>query len=260
TGKWYKILAGGVLLGMATLTRTVSGLFLAIVIPFWFFESRDFKCTLKCGLLALVGFVVVVTPWIIRNHYAVGTARINTNTGINLFIGNQPGSGITYDQNLINQYGVYEPTLEAYIDSSSFRRACEYIRQNPGVFLRRGLLKVGYLYSADMDALYFGVIEAAEQSTINHAVVLAVVAQSFYLLVLLAALAGLAVFFRSGITVRKPGGYLLLGTILYWTAISFVFFAVGRFHFPIIPMISAFAALYIRHLVERIRTVSETDR
>ncbi|UCE25709.1 MAG: glycosyltransferase family 39 protein, partial [Candidatus Zixiibacteriota bacterium] len=163
TGKWYKILAGGVLLGMATLTRTVSGLFLAIVIPFWSFESRNFKRTVKYGLLALVGFVVVVTPWIIRNHYAVGTARINTNTGINLFIGNQPGSGITYDQNLINQFGVYEPTLEAYVDSSSFRRACEYIRQNPGVFLRRGLLKVGYFYAADMDALYFGIIEASEQ-------------------------------------------------------------------------------------------------
>ncbi len=259
-GRWYKILSGGVLLGLATLTRTVSGLFLAIVIPFWFVETRDFKRTVRYGLVALVGFLLAVTPWLIRNHYAVGTARLNTNTGINLFIGNQPGSGMTWDRNVESEYDIYDATKEAYVDSASFHRACEYIIQNPGIFLYRGLMKVGYFYAADMDPVFFGVIEATEQGTINHAVVLAVVAQSYYLLVLLSALAGLVVFFRSDQVVRKRGGYLLLGVILYWTVIHFAFFGVGRFHFPIIPMISAFAALYIRSLVEKGEGAHQTAR
>jgi hypothetical protein len=39
-------------------------------------------------------------------------------------------------------------------------------------------------------------------------------------------------------------------TILFWTAVHFVFFGHARFHFPIMPIVATFAALYIVQAVE----------
>lgn len=253
TGRWYKILGGGIILGLATLTRVISKLLLVMIIPFWLWESREIKRTTKYALLALVGFSLAVVPWMVRNHYAVGAAKINTNTGINLFIGNQPMSGMGYQQYLADEFDGQNPLEEAYTDSVAWNRAWDHIYENPGVFLYRGVLKVGYFYASDMDPLWFGLIEAAETPEVNYAVYLGVLTQTYWMLVLLAAALGLLVFFRSDRSVRTPGSYLFIAIIIYWTAIHFVFYGLGRYHFPIIPMISAFAALYIKSIVDKYR-------
>lgn len=258
--KWYMIFVGGVVLGMATLTRAISKFLLFIVVPYWWLEMRSIKRTARFALLALIGFSLVVVPWMIRNYYAVGVAKINTNTGINLFIGNQPGAGMGYNSYLADQYDVNDPLKEAYIDSVAWKRAWDYIFEKPGAFLVRGMVKVAFFYAVDMDALIFDVIRSADEQEFNYSVVLGVFCESYYLIVMLAALLGLATFFRQEKSLRKPGGYLLLGIVLYWTGIHFVFFGSGRFHFPIIPIVCAFAALFIRSAIDNragYRQVSE---
>ncbi|MEW6413237.1 MAG: glycosyltransferase family 39 protein [Candidatus Zixiibacteriota bacterium] len=251
TGKWYQVLLGGILLGLATLTRVISKLLLVVIIPFWLWETKDLSRTIKYGLVALCGFGLVIVPWMVRNYQAVGVAKINTNTGINLFIGNQPGSGMGYNSNIATQYDMNSPGQEADIDSASWHRALDYIYERPGAFLLRGLAKTAFFYAGDTDPLQFDLQIAAEESRFNYAVAWSVLAQSYYIVVLVAALLGLIIFFRSGPAIRHPRGYLLLGIILYWTAVHFVFYGVGRYHFPIIPIISAFAALYIKSVVDK---------
>jgi len=253
TEKWYTMLIAGVVLGMATLTRAISKFLLFVVIPFWWFETRSIRRTARFTVLALVGFTLVVVPWMVRNYYAVGVAKINTNSGINLFIGNQPGAGMGYNSYLADQYDVNDPRQEAYVDSVSWQRAKDYIFERPGAFVVRGMVKLLFFYAYDMDALIFDVIESANEQRLNYAVVLGVLCESYYLIIMMAALAGLWVFFRENRSSRKPGAYLLLGVVLYWTAIHFIFFGSGRFHFPIIPILCAFAALYIEHAVEKRR-------
>lgn len=248
--KWYIMLGGGIALGMATLTRAVSKLLLVVVIPYWLWESRSIKRTIRFALPALLGFALVVVPWMVRNHYAVGVAKINTNSGINLFIGNQPGAGMGYNSYLADQYDLNDPLKEAYVDSVAWQRAKDYIFEKPGAFLARGVIKLVFFYSYDMDALIFDVIRSANEERFNYSVVLGVICESYYLVVLAAALLGLWIFFRQDKSLRKPGAYLLIGIVLYWTAVHFVFFGSGRFHFPMIPIFCAFAGLFIDSVVQ----------
>jgi 4-amino-4-deoxy-L-arabinose transferase-like glycosyltransferase len=253
TGRWYKIIVGGILLGLASLTRAVSKLLLILIIPFWWWESKHLERSFRYGLLAFLGFSMAVVPWMIRNHYTVGSASINTNVGINLYIGNQPMSGMGYQQYLADDFEAQNPLLEAYTDSLSWQLAVDYIYDNPGLFLYRCVLKTGYTYATDLDPLWFGLMEAGERSETNYAVFLGAVTQSYWTVVLLGALLGLIVFFRSDSTIRNPGGYLLIGIVVYFTGIYSVFHGLGRYHFPLVPIISAFAALYIKSLVDKYR-------
>ncbi|MFQ5453414.1 MAG: ArnT family glycosyltransferase, partial [Candidatus Zixiibacteriota bacterium] len=116
-GKWYFALLGGILLGFASLTRPIAKLYLPLVISFWYFQTRNVKSTVKYSLFALMGFLLTVTPWLIRNYSAIGRARINYNTGINLYIGNQPASGMGYNTYIATEFDSNQPDMEAYVDS-----------------------------------------------------------------------------------------------------------------------------------------------
>jgi len=249
-GRWYYALLSGVLIGLAALTRSISQPLMLLVIPYWYFETRDIKRTARYSVLALLGFALVVAPWMVRNHYAVGSAKINTNTGINLFIGNQPSSGMGYNMRAASEFDVNDPTREAEVDRESWARAWEYIFDEPIAFLKRGVLKTGFFYAADMDALNYDLIEKAGSGRFHLSYLLAFLAQAYYYIVLLAAIIGLSVYIRRP-EIRSPGGYLLWVTILYWTGLHFLFYGMGRYHFPIIPMIAAFAALYVGTALER---------
>jgi hypothetical protein len=70
----------------------------------------------------------------------------------------------------------------------------------------------------------------------------ATIVQSFYLTFLIFVGRGIFIFIARA-SRRNPGGYLLSATMLYWLAAHFMFFGIGRFHFPLIPMLAGFAGL-----------------
>jgi 4-amino-4-deoxy-L-arabinose transferase-like glycosyltransferase len=242
--RWPLAAAGGVLLGLASLTRAISKYYLILIVLYWIMQTRDIKRTLRLGLIALTGFALVVTPWMIRNYYAVGSASICTSTGINLFIGNQPGSGMGYNRDIVEQFNADNTATEAYVDSVTWHRAWDYIFQQPWAFVKRGVIKLGFFYAVDFDALQYGLIGAADKSAANHCVYLALPTESYYLVILVLACLGVVIY-STHPHLRNPAGYLLLTTILYWSAIHFLFYGNGRYHFPIVPMLAAFAALSI---------------
>lgn len=51
--------------------------------------------------------------------------------------------------------------------------------------------------------------------------------------------------FLKGRWKRKPGFYLLWGILIYWMGIHFIFFGIDRFHFPLVPILSIFASLFL---------------
>ena len=193
----------------------------------------------------------MVTPWIARNYQAVGRARVSTNGGINLMIGNNPGSGMGWIPVDTVEFNTHDATREAYIDSVGARRGWAFIQQNPLAFLKRGILKVGYFYAGDLTGIHYQMKEAAEKSRLDWSVFMAVLSQCYYVMVLFFGALGLFVYLRG--TRRSPGGYVLWATILFWTVVHFLFFGHARFHFPIMPMFAIFAALYIVKVVEEPR-------
>jgi 4-amino-4-deoxy-L-arabinose transferase-like glycosyltransferase len=246
---WPTVLLGGITLGLATLTRTVTTLFLIPVALYWLVENKSWRSTGSRLAFALVGFLLVATPWMIRNYHAVGEICLSTNSGVNLFIGNQPGSGIGYSHQVVGQLDLSESSQEARVNNDAGKRARDYIAQYPLAFLGRGLTKVAYLYATDVDPLDFVLLPPGETRSQPGWVVLAVIVQSVYLTVLLLAILALPIVLRSRIH-RSGPTTLVLSTIAYWTALHFVFFAVGRFHFPIIPLLAALAAVALAYRID----------
>jgi len=243
----YKLLPAGILLGLATLTRSLTQVYLVLPMLYWYLRTKNIRSTLFCTLVALLGFLAVVLPWMARNYHHKDSFVISTNTGINLLIGNQPGSGMGWNQAVTEEFDFGDPRRETYIDSVGRHRAWQYIKSDPTAFLKRALIKILYLYAGDIEGIGYELTEAANSNAFNRFVGLGLIAETYYLLVLFFALAGIMTVFILMPSSRHPGAWLLLMTLLYWTAVHAVFFGEGRFHFPLIPFLAAFAAVYIDH-------------
>lgn len=248
------LFAAGILLGLAALTRSIAKFYIVLPSLSLLLYSRKYLQSVIILLLLTIGFSLPVVPWMIRNNTAVGAATINTNTGINLFMGNQPSSGMGYNAPLAEEFDVNDPSKEVWIDSVTWARSIDYIKAEPLAFVKRGILKLSFFYATDVDAFEVGIKNAAESDRFNYSLLLSFLAQSYWLIACFLALLGLVMHFAREADLRTFGGWLLLLTITYWSAIHFVFYGNGRYHFPIVPMIAAFAALFI---VSRIRCQRE---
>jgi 4-amino-4-deoxy-L-arabinose transferase-like glycosyltransferase len=242
---------GGVLLGLATLTRALTIIYLIIPTVFWFLQTKSIRRTAINTLIAAIGLALVVTPWMLRNYRQKGKFTITTNAGINLLIGNQPGSGMGWNQPVTEQFAIDDPRRETYVDSAARHQAWQYIKNDPAAFFKRGVLKVMYFYAVDMEGLGYELGQLAAENRSDRYIYCAFITEAFYLMVLLFGFFGIFSIYIANADVRRPEGFILWATILMWTAVHFVFFGDGRFHFPIIPMISAFAGLYIKYRVDQ---------
>ncbi len=239
------LFAAGILLGLATLTRSIGKFYIFLPSLSVLLCSKKY---LRSGILLLlltIGFSLPVVPWMIRNIDAVGEATINTNSGVNLYMGNQPSSGMGYNAPVGSEFDVNDPALEVWIDSVTWARGIDYIVAEPMAFVKRGILKLGFFYATDVDAFEVGIKKAADADQFNYFLPLAFIAQSYWFIICLLALLGFLFHFVRDAQFRNSGGWLLLLTIIYWSSIHFVFYGNGRYHFPIVPMLSAFAALFI---------------
>lgn len=81
----------GVLLGLAALTRS-SGLFLVPAVIVWrIVHVRQSAPVLRHAVLCVASCAIVIAPWTIRNYVRFAHfVPIDTNGGVNFFIGNNP--------------------------------------------------------------------------------------------------------------------------------------------------------------------------
>jgi len=243
--KWHCLFIGGLFLGLASLTRPLVLIYPIIILIFLYFKNRNLVETAKQIIIVTIGFFIVITPWLMRNYYLKGVCTISTNSGINLLIGNQPGSGMGWNQPVTDDFAIGDPTQEVHIDSVGWYRGWQYIKSNPSAFIKRGLLKVMYFYAVDMEGLGYELVKTADENRFDIYVLLAFITEAYYIMILLFGFLGFSVVYVRNRSLQNPGGLLFWATILFWTIVHFIFFADGRFHFPIIPMISAFAAMYL---------------
>lgn len=140
----------GLLLGLASLTRSV----VSAIIPaamFWaWFYAKDKKAALIIPAFALM----VTVPWAIRNtllHEKL--TYIESTLGYALYMGYHPEAQGTF------QYGVSVDLLP-YLDDSErdeigIRSAIEFIRDDPGRVPELMLRKLGYLFGLEKRAFSY---------------------------------------------------------------------------------------------------------
>ena len=139
----------GALLGAAVLTRvTAEGLTVLFPLAMLLLE-RSRRGLYAAGLLVL-GCVVVLSPWVVRNAIVLGSPVISTNGGANMLMGNsrlaEGGYGNAALQPAIK---VKVPSDEIVADRTYTKRAITWMMANPGGILRRVPLKARRLFQTE---------------------------------------------------------------------------------------------------------------
>jgi 4-amino-4-deoxy-L-arabinose transferase-like glycosyltransferase len=234
--------ASGIALGLATLTRSLTLPLPFLMVPLLFGTKIAKRHAVAGALTLLVASAAVVTPWIVRNYRLNGLLTVSTNGSMVFYIGNNPGASFGFNRPDPKEFAGYSPQEEARIDSLAWARGWEYIRARPVAFVRRGVMKTAFLMSSDTEGWAFNLAREAEAGRFGRDAVFAVFVQAWWYLFMLVSASGLWTVCRSG-RCKSPGVLLCVGTIAFWLALHFVFFGEGRYHYPIVPIMAAFAAV-----------------
>ena len=211
----YAILSG-IFLGVATLTRAI-----IFLLPFWIFLSylllrkesmKEYFSWKKWGIL-LVSFIIVLSPWLVRNYMHYNTFVVAEGLG-SIY----KKSYIDYDYIALDDKPISanERTLKKHITG---RLQNIYLFWNPGA---------GGRYAEQLEE------KLPQISTLIH-----IYWGGFFVLVGLAFLSLKWVW-------RNKHIFLLWSTILYFWTVHTVFFPYPRYTLPIIPLIIILAWLIMQ--------------
>jgi 4-amino-4-deoxy-L-arabinose transferase-like glycosyltransferase len=262
---WYFPLIVGILLGLLTLIRAAALLLPVIVILFYFKSGDRFGLNVRNAILTLVFMLLTLFPWMMRNKRELGSFTVATSGGINLYIGNNPHSSGSWVWQKENPFKELTAPHEVDNDKLGYKLATQFILDDPVGFIIRGIKKEIYLFVADFSAISKELDLAAQSNRIDKFVIFNLVGQTYYLLVLVFAIGGIFLFLR-GDWGKKAGFYLLIGILLYWAVVHFIFFGIDRFHFPLVPFLSIFASGFIGSYLlrqgktEQISTQKQSDK
>jgi len=238
------VVCGLVMLGRAVGIVVVVSLIIYIVLIR--FETAFLVRVRAAAIMAAAAFLVVV-PWMTRNYLTVGRFALNTNGGINLFIGNNARA--------IGSYG-FDEQLESLLppagageaarDRVATRLAFSYMREHPRESLNLWGRKFAHFWATDVSELthYFwnpgGSVR--ERLRVMPLMRLVLVAAPYILIVL----CGVSGFY---LVRHFPARGLLLLQVFLLTFVVFLTYGVPRYHLPLIPAMIIGAGALLRQPV-----------
>ena len=241
----------GVVSGLAMLTRAVGvvvAVSLIIYIALIRFE-RPPRVRLRAALILGAACLLTVLPWMVRNYSAVGRFALNTNGGINMYIGNNPRANGSYlfDE----EHERLLPPAEAgetARDRAAAGLALTFMREHPREALRLWGRKFAYFWASDMTEWihYFwdpsGPPSVAKRLRAMPVARLALLAVPYVLIVLL----GISGFY---LVRHFPARGLLLLQIFLLMLACFVTYGMPHYRFPLMPLLLISAGAWWRPLV-----------
>lgn len=146
------VLAGGVALGLATITRPNALASLPFLLPLVVLApSRPptFRTAALRTLPLVVGFAIVLAPVMVRNHQLTGMFAVRHHLAFNLYLGNRPGApgyhtirpGREWDRLSEEPERVAGAHTLADHERYFTDRVVSFVREDPGAFLRLQLRK-----------------------------------------------------------------------------------------------------------------------
>ncbi|HEY4612363.1 MAG TPA: hypothetical protein VII11_05230 [Bacteroidota bacterium] len=246
----------GVVLGLLVLMKPgmlLLVVLLPIVLYFGWIPLKRYK-------FIVVGTLLVLTPWLIRNYYVLGKPTIATNGGINLLIGNNPNStgayAMSYPEDVLQG-----AANEIDADETAYRYALNYILDNPARFILNGFKKIAHLFSSESGLLVWSFHDQPEDFSERFAAKYAsvpflytILVNATYVFVLLVGILGL-------FTAQKNLlWWFVIVLVACWLATHFVFFGGSRYHFPLMPFFALYAGTVIPHFLYAIRRLTTMQK
>ncbi len=246
----------GLTLGLATLTRSAGLVFLATfliyIVLFRFETPRGIR--FRTAGFVVLGAAIVCLPWMLRNHRVLGSFSLNTNTGVNLYIGNNPYATGAYRfddpvEAPLLAADPQQPGGEVARNELAMSLALEYWRTHTGVIPDLWARKFAYLWATDMPLwLHYDPAAPAiggEGLSLRerlHTLPFSKLALSALPHMLIVCFGAAGIFLTRHFSTR---GLFILQLTLGAVA-TFVSFGLFRFHFPLIPALMVSAASLIR--------------
>lgn len=252
-----RFLAVGLVTGAICLNRE-NALLLVPLVLFWAWRREPTRRSSVAWLL--LGFTLVIAPVTARN-WVVGRELVLTTSqfGPNLYIGNNPGADGYYQPLLPGRGGPEFEQRDAvalaekaegralsHTEVSHYwqRRAWSWMKENPGRWLeltgRRFLLFWNALEVMDTEDLG----THAERSVVLRWT------RSLFHFGLLAPLAFLGIWLARA---RRREFTLFLGVLGVYALSVSLFFVIGRYRYPLVPILALFAGPAVVHLAAGLR-------
>lgn len=247
---WW--LVCGATWGLATLTRGIT-LYFAAPMALWIAwvivrQSRRWQRALLVAALFLLSTIAVILPWSLRNYTVFNQfVLLETKGGVNFWLGNSPFTPSDFIRN-VWKVGVREPMLAAMPDNEierdrvGYRLGLDFVRMQPVTFFARMPIKFAdfWGFERSMVDVAEATVQGAGWSSLSKLVadLLAAIA---YVVVMIAAIGGM---------VYSPNNswkLLLGGFVAYFVLAHVVIFGDGRFHLPLIPLLTVYAGWFFVH-------------
>lgn len=147
-------LGTGVLAGVTTLTEPIA---LAVALPLlgWmlFRLLRQRLRWVPAGTFAVLGFLLVVTPWFVRNYRVFHTfIPFRDNFGLELYVGNQGETwhfdpGGFHPSDTPREWAEFQQLGELHYVQHKREQALTFIRAHPGFFVRLSARRGLYMWT-----------------------------------------------------------------------------------------------------------------
>lgn len=245
TGVWLGLLVGA---GSYVKPQCI-GFFPFIFLCLWA-TDRDWRRPLVVTIIAGIVCMTLLMPWLVRNRIVFGEWVLANNGPWSFLVGNNPGAtGQHYRSEIVNK--LYPEILaggqrEVRCAAEAKRIAKDYIRTHPAEFLLLGVKKLNYFYHHDVDGIWHvlnGVEPKVSRSTWNFWTRLG---HLYYAGLMLSTIGYFIQVFRTRRFFSPPN--LLLLFVFYFSLLAFVYHAMPRYHYPLIPIFSVFAASFLATL------------
>lgn len=236
-----KIFFIGLLWGYAVLIRSSFSLSIFLMLVFIFkyrrqlfegFKTKRMKRVIQYSLIFIFGSSLVIAPWLLRNKNVLGTFTIATQGGFTFWSGSNPNATGTWYYKIEESNPMFNITDEVERDRAFFKEGIDYALHNPHKFIITGFKKIGYLFSSErLILLYFtqgdktGMTSTDVYKSINPLYIALV--NIPYFAVMLLGVWGLLAF--------KKHKFFLFGFIITWMITFFLFVALARYHYVLIP-------------------------
>lgn len=248
-------LACGAALGLGALTRSVLWPLPVLFCPLLLVMLRGaWPRRFVAVAIVLAGYLVVVTPWAVRNTRLQGVVTVvDTMGGLNLRMGNYEHTpddrmwdavALQGDKNWL--HGIGEDLLpgtvvtEGIKDKWAQRKAIEYIVRHPGVTLRRAWIKF-----ADFWGLEREFVSGVQHGLFRPPGWFALLATAAIMLTYpLLAMAG-----GAGLWLARARDWrvvvLLLAPVVTITGVHMLAFGHSRYHLPLVPVLGILASALV---------------
>jgi 4-amino-4-deoxy-L-arabinose transferase-like glycosyltransferase len=248
------LVAAGVGLGLAALTRSVLWMFPPVFAVFLLFAFRgNWGRRLVAAAAFVAAFALTVAPWAVRNTRLQKTfIAIDVMGGRNLMMGNYQHTPLYRSWATIDlvpwedswfvevaaSYPPEELETPGKIDKAAMRQGLKFMRAHPALTAQRAVVKFFDFWGLERELVaggqqgYFGAVPGAVLLALTLAICGA------YVLVLFAGLFGAAL--------APPGDrrlhLFLLLLMAFVCGLHALAFGHSRYHLPLIPLVTLYAA------------------